>query len=118
MAELFRVVADEVPARKLKTANLSQHFFSIHGLKVFLLGLIRTGSEPHLPFDHRDSGVSQADFIAGIDDGSLADNRCVAQIPGKHIGQGPDGGVVVARGVTKERTDSDGSVGAARGVTK
>ena len=34
--------------------------FSIHRLEVFLLGLVRTGSERHLSFNHRDSSVSQA----------------------------------------------------------
>ena len=95
---------------QLKAANLSQHFFSIHRLEVFLLGLVRTGSKRHLPFDHRDSSVSQADLIAGIDGGSIADSRSVGQIPSRHIGSDPDGGVVAARGVGKERTDSDGGV--------
>ena len=116
MAKLFRIVANEVPARQLKAANLSQHCFSIHGLEVFLLGLVRTGSEPHLSFDHRDSSVSQADLIAGTDGGFFADSRSVVQIPNRYIGTCPDGGVVAARGVAKERIDSDGGVAAARGV--
>jgi hypothetical protein len=81
VAKLFRIVANEVPARQLKAANLSQHFFSIDRLEVFLLGLVRNGSKRHLPFDHRDISVSQADLIAGIDDSVTADSRSVAQIP-------------------------------------
>src|SRR5262249_29607205 len=92
MAKLFRIVANEVPARKLKAANLSQHFFSIHRLEVFLLGLVRWKSKRHLPFDHRDSSVSQADLIAVINDGSKADSRSVGQSRSRHIGIGPDGG--------------------------
>jgi hypothetical protein len=80
-----------------------QHFFSIDGLEVFLLGLVRRGSERHLPFDHVDSSVSQADLIAGIDGGSVADSRSVGQIPIRHIGSVPDGGVEVARRVAKKR---------------
>ena len=103
-------MANEVPARQLKAANLSQHFFSIHRLEVFLLGLVRRQSKRHLPFDHRDCCVSQADLIAGIDDGSKADSRSVGQIPNRHIGNDPDGGVEVARGVANERLDSAGGV--------
>ena len=72
---------------------------SIHRLEVFLLGLVRTGSKRHLAFDHRDRTVSQADLIAGIDQGSIADSRSVGQIPSRHIGQEPDGGVEATRGV-------------------
>jgi hypothetical protein len=97
--EIFRIVANEVPARKLKATNLSQHFFSIHRLEVFLLGLVRRESKRHLPFDHRDPSVSQADLIAGIDDGSIADSRSVGQSPGRHIGCEPDGGIEAARSV-------------------
>ena len=45
---------------------------------------------------YRDSSVSQADLIAGIDDGSSADSRSVVQIPSRHIGDDGrvDGGVV------------------------
>jgi hypothetical protein len=100
-------------ARQLKAANLSQHFFSIDRLQVFLLGLVRTGSKRHLPFDYRDSSASQADLIAGIDDGSKADSRSVDQIPSRHIAVGPD-----ARGVAKERIDSVGGVAKARCVVK
>jgi hypothetical protein len=114
--KLFWIVVNEVPARKLKAANLSQHLFSIHGLEVFLLGLVRRESKRHLPFDHRDSSVSQADLIAGIDAGSIADSRSVGQIPSRHIGLEPDGGVVAARGVAKERIEAGGGVGDARGV--
>ena len=64
MAKLLGIVANEVPTRKLQAANLSQHFFPIDRLKVFLLGLVRRGTKHHLPLDHRDSGVSQADLIA------------------------------------------------------
>ena len=69
------------------------------GWKFSFLVLSETGSKRHLPFDHRDISVSQADLIAGIDDGSKADSRSVGQIPSRHIGKGPDGGVVEARGV-------------------
>jgi hypothetical protein len=105
-------------ARQLKAANLSQHFFSIDRLQVFLLGLVRTGSKRHLPFDYRDSSASQADLIAGIDDGSKADSRSVDQIPSRHIAVGPDGGVELTRGVVSERRDSARSVADARGVAK
>ncbi len=127
MAKLFRIVANEVPTRKLKAANLSQHLFSIHGLKVFLLGLIRNGSERHLSLDHRDIMVSQADLIAGVGGGLKADSRSVEQIPNKgvrifpgggRIGKGPDGGVVAARGVGTERIVSDGGVVVANFVVK
>src|SRR5207342_1584032 len=99
VTKLFRIMANEVPTRQLKAANLSQHCFSIDGLEVFLLGLVRTGSEPHLSFDHRDILVSQADLIAGIDDGCRTDSRSVGQIPSRDIGSGSDAGVVIARGV-------------------
>jgi hypothetical protein len=82
-------VAYEVPARKLKAANLSQHFFSIHRLEVFFLGLVRNRSKSDLP--------SQADLIAGIDDGICPDSRGVGQIPKSHIGSSPDDGVEAAR---------------------
>ena len=108
---------NEVPTRQLKAANLSQHFFSIHGLEVFLLGLVRTGSKPYLSFDHRDMTVSKSDLIAGIDDGSCTDNRCVGQIPSRDIGKGSDGGVLATRGVVDERTVSDGGVVDACSVT-
>ena len=98
--------------------SLPQHLFSIHGLKIFLLGLVRTGSKRHLPLDHRDISVAQAVFIAGIDEGSLADSRSVGQIASRHIGSGPDVSVVVARGVVSERTDSAGGVEVPRGVAK
>ena len=117
MAKLLGVVANEVPARKLKAANLSQHLFSIDRLEVFFLGLVRNGSKRHLPFNHRDGSVSQADLIAGIDDGETADSRSVGQITSRHIGSGPDGGVLAARGVAKERGASAGGVLAARGVS-
>ena len=38
------------------------------------------------PFDHRDISVSQADLIAGIDGGFIADSRSAGQIPKRHIG--------------------------------
>src|SRR5499433_1715608 len=128
VAKLLRIVANEVPARKLQAANLSQDFFSIHRLKVFLLGLVRNGSKRHLPFDHRDRIVSQADLIAGVDDGSLTDSRSVDQLPKRHISSGPDGGVGVAKKriksgggvevacVVKERIASDSGVVGARDV--
>jgi hypothetical protein len=75
MAKLFRIVADEVPACQLKAANLFEHLFSIHGLKVFLLVFVRTGSKGHLAFDHRDRCVSQVDLVAGVDGGSITDSR-------------------------------------------
>jgi len=46
----------------------------------------------------------------------IADSRSVGQIPSRDIGKGSDGGVVIARGVGKERIDPDGGVGVARGV--
>jgi hypothetical protein len=60
--------------------------------------------------------VSQADLIAGVDNGCKADSRCVGQIPSRHIGKGPDGGVGDARGFAKERIDTDGGVETARSV--
>jgi hypothetical protein len=39
---------------------------AIHRLEVFLLGLVRNDTKCHLPFDDRDSGVSQADLIVGL----------------------------------------------------
>jgi hypothetical protein len=116
VAKLFRIVANEVPARQLEAANLSQHFFSIHRLKVFLLGLVRNGSKRHLPTDERDSSVSQAHRIAGTDNRSRADSRSVDQIRLGNIGSEPDGSVVAACGVTKERTESAGGVEVPRGV--
>src|SRR5262245_34761159 len=118
VAKLLRIVANEVPARKLQAANLSQHFLSIHRLKVFLLGLVRTSSKRHLTFDHRDRIVSQADLIAGVDDGFSAHGRSVGQIPSRHISSGPDGCIEIANAVAKERVDSASSVGAARSVAK
>src|SRR5215472_2282914 len=118
VAKLFGIVANEVPARKLQATNLSQHFFSIHRLKVFLLGLVRTSSKRHLTFDHRDRIVSQADLIAGVDDGFSAEGRSVGQIPSRHISSGPDGCIETANAVVKERIESTGSVGAARSVAK
>src|SRR5215831_11224161 len=118
VAKLFGIVANEVPARKLQAANLSQDFFSIHRLKVFLLGLVRTSSKRHLTFDHRDRIVSQADLIAGVDDGFSAEGRSVGQIPSRHISSGPDGCIEIANAVVKERIESAGSVGAARSVAK
>src|SRR5262245_64579157 len=90
----------------------------MHRLKVFLLGLVRTSSKRHLTFDHRDRIVSQADLIAGVDDGSKADSRSVGQIPSRHISSGPDGCIEIANAVVKERIESAGSVGAARSVAK
>src|SRR5262245_35469920 len=49
VAKLLGIVANEVPTRKLQAANLSQHFFSIDRLKVFLVGLVRRGTKHHLP---------------------------------------------------------------------
>src|SRR5262245_60384825 len=99
VAKIFRVVTDEVPARKLKTANFSQHVVSIYWLKVFLLALVRNGSKRNLPFDHRNNIVSQADFVVGIDEGSKANGRSIGQIRSRHIGAGPNGGVIAARAV-------------------
>src|SRR5262249_10631892 len=99
-----------------KATNLFQYCFSIHRLEVFLLGLVRNGSESHLPFDHRDRRVSKADLIAVIDNGCKTDSRSVDQIPRRHIGCLPDGGVGAARGVATESQNSDGGVGVARGV--
>src|SRR5262249_28810480 len=96
--------------------NLFQYCFSIHRLEVFLLGLVRNGSESHLPFDHRDRRVSKADLIAVIDNGCKTDSRSVDQIPRRHIGCLPDGGVGAARGVATESQSSDGGVGVAGGV--
>ena len=45
-----------------------------------------------------------------------ADSRSVGQIPSRHIGSAPAGGVAVARGVVKERLGSAGGVVAAGGV--
>src|SRR5262249_11447744 len=110
VAKLFRIMPNKVPAGEFKAANLSEHFFSIYGTKVFLLGLVRSESVSHRTFDHRHEIVSQADFIAGIDSGLIADSRSVAQTPRGHIGIKPDGGVGVARGVARERIESDGGV--------
>jgi hypothetical protein len=88
------------------------------GSKFSFFGLVRTGSKCHLPFDHRDISVSQADLIAGIDDGSTTDSRSVGQIPRKHTGCEPDGGVEAARGVHKERTGPEGGVVDARSVAE
>src|SRR5262249_19877716 len=118
VAKLFGIMSNEVPARKLKAANLSQYFFSIHGLEVFLLGLVRTGTKHHLPFDCRDSSVPQANLITSIDDGSSADSRSVGQIPSRHISIASNGGVEVARRVTLKRKDSNGGVGVSRSVEK
>ena len=49
---------------------------------------------------------------------AIADSRSVGQIPSRHIGSEPDGGVEVARGVANERTGSAGGVVVARGVVK
>src|SRR5215813_3528388 len=38
----------------------------------------------------------------------MADRRSAEQIPSRHIGKGPDGGVVAARGVDNERLKSGG----------
>src|SRR5262249_60338791 len=118
VAKLLRIVANKVPARKLQAANLSQDFFSIHRLKVFLLGLVRTSSKRHLTFDHRDRIVSQADLIAGVDDGFSAEGRSVSQIPSRHISSGPDGCIETYDAVVKERIESADSCGAARSVCK
>ena len=59
VAKLFEIVANEVLARELKAANLSQHLFSIHRLEVFFLRFVRTGSKHHLPYYNRDCCVSQ-----------------------------------------------------------
>src|SRR6516162_3945853 len=88
------------------------------GLKVFLLGLVRTGSKRYLAFDHRDISVAEAHLIAVIDDGSIADSRSISQISSRHIGKGPDGRVAGAGGVAKERTAPGGGVEIARGVAK
>ena len=55
-------------------------------------------------------------LVAGIDDGSGADSRCVVQIFSRHIGCEPDGGIVVARGVARQRIESDRGVEVARGA--
>ena len=86
------------------------------GWKFSFLVLSELASKRHLPFDHRDLIVSQADLIAGIGEGSRADSRSVGQTSRRHTGCEPNGGVEVARGVDKERTDSAGGVADARGV--
>ena len=118
VAKRFGIVANEVPACELKAANLCQHLFSVHRPEVFLLGLVRTARKRHLPFDHRDPSVAQADLITGIDEGSRTDGRSVNQIASRHIGAIPDGGVAVARGVVRERIGPAGGVVAARGVAQ
>src|SRR5262245_14929911 len=85
-------------------------------MEVFLLGLVRNGSKRHLPLDHSHSSISQANLVAGIDDGSIADRRSVSQIPSRHIGSEPDCGVVAARGVAFERKGSAGGIMLTRGV--
>jgi hypothetical protein len=67
---------------------------------------------------HRDSTVSQSNLIAGINPGCCTDSRSVGQIPTRHIGSGPNGGVVGACGVAKERLEPDGGVEVADGVIK
>src|SRR6185503_1663491 len=70
-------------------------------------------------FDHRDRSVSQADLIAGVDDGSSADSRSVGEIRTKrHIGKGSNGGVVEARRVLFQSREPNSRVVAARGVEK
>jgi hypothetical protein len=86
------------------------------GWKFSFWGLVRTGSKRHLPLDHRDKSTSHADLIAGSDEGCPADSRSVGQIPKQHIGLAPDGGVEVALGIAKERSESAGGVFPARGV--
>ena len=82
---------------------------------LFLSELLVNGTSP---FDHRDPSVAQADFITGIDEGCKTDGRSVNQIASRHIGAIPDGGVVAARGVVREREGPNGGVVAARAVTQ
>jgi hypothetical protein len=117
VAELFRIMPNKVPTRKLKAANLFEHCFSIHGLKVFLLGLVRSESVGHLSFDHRNLSVSQADLVAGVDNGSSTDSCSVDPII-RHISIESDGGILDARDVATERIDSARRILGARGVVK
>src|SRR5215467_4467660 len=101
-----------------KPRIFSQHLFSIHRLKVFLLGLVRRESKGHLSLNHCDISVPQADLVAGIDDGCIADSRSIGQIPDRYIGSETDGGVETSRGVAIERIEPDGGVLVACGVEK
>src|SRR5262245_42839896 len=72
MAELFRVLTDEIPTGELKPSDFFEHLFAIHRPEVLLLVAVRTGGEPHLSFDDRDVGITQSDFVAGIGVGVCA----------------------------------------------
>src|SRR5207249_2868344 len=63
-----------------------------------------------------DAGVTQADLVAGIDNGSVANGCRVGQIAYRNIGAPSNSGVVGAGGVAEERTEPTGDVLAAGGV--
>jgi hypothetical protein len=78
---------------------------------------VRTGSKVHLSFDHRDVRGSQADLIAFIDLGSIANSRRAGDNRSRHIGLESDGGVEAVKGVVIKRLVSDGSVVAPGKIT-
>src|SRR5207247_663616 len=70
----------------------------------------------NLTFDDGDVGITQADLIAGIDNGSVANGCRVGQIACRNIGAHSNSGVVGARGVAEERTEPAGGVAVERVV--
>ena len=75
MAKLLRIMADEVPTREIKLPDLSQHVFPVYRPEVLLLGDVGGESKSDLTFDDRYVAITQADLVAGIDDGISA-NGC------------------------------------------
>jgi hypothetical protein len=117
VAKLLGIVAMKFQLDRSKP-RIFPNTSSIDQIKVFLLGLVRDGSKRHLTFDHRDSSVSQTYLVAGID-GGISPDSCSGQnrIKG-HIGEEPDGGVEVARGIENQRIGTNGGVLAARGIVE
>jgi hypothetical protein len=101
-----------------KPRILPNTFSPSTGWKFWFFGLVRNVSKRHWPFNHRGKILSQTDLIAGIDEGCKADSCSIGYIP-MHIGVGTYSDVEAARiGAESERLVSDGDVGVARYVSK
>src|ERR1041385_6984532 len=117
MAKVLWVMTDVVPTGRIKPPNLSQHFFSVYRPEVLLLGGVRGESISNLTLDDVDVGITQADLVAGIDNGIGANDCRVSQTVCRHIGKVSNSRVEVAGGVAQERCEpAGGVVEAGRGV--
>ncbi len=115
MTELHRVMPNEVPASETQPPDSAEHLLSFHRPKVLLFIAVGAGGEAHPPFDDRDSGVAQMNFVTGVNGGPRTDGGGVVQIgaraaAGDNIGVVPYSGVIAPVVVVRERIESTGSV--------